>query len=130
MNISLLLLSSLAVGSIAAYIATRRARNPYIWFTVGFVFGLLGVLALFIIPYPRKKALQEATIRPAPQPFIDGPLDLYWYYLDEDRSQKGPVSRDALTRAWQSGDIGSSTFVWHEELPSWKPLQELIKFRD
>ncbi len=128
MNISHLLLSSLIVGSIAAYIAMRKERNPYIWFTVGFVFGLLGVLALFIIPLPRKKVLEE-ELRPAPQPFIEGPIDLYWYYLDEEREQKGPISRDALTQAWQKGDVESNTFVWHEELTAWKPLQELIKFK-
>ncbi len=130
MHISLLLLSSLALGAIAAYIAIRKGRNPYIWFTVGFVFGLLGVMALFIVPQPRKKILQTEALRSAPRPFIEGPLNLYWYYLDDERQQQGPMSRDALTQAWQNGSIGSKTFVWHEELPSWKPLQELIKFRE
>lgn len=126
MNAPLILFSSLAVGSISAYIAWRRERNPYIWFVVGFIFGLLGVLAIFIIPH-RKKVL---VARPAPQPYIEGPLDRYWYYLDEERQQQGPMSHGALTQAWQNGNIGSGTFIWHEELSTWKPLQELIKFRD
>ena len=44
MNIPMLLVSSTALGSIAAFIAMRRNRNPYAWFLIGFVFGLLGVL--------------------------------------------------------------------------------------
>ncbi len=125
----MILVSSLALGSISAYLANRRGRNPYSWFTIGFVFGLLGVLALFILPLPRKKILQPAAAKPTPQPYIDGPSDRFWYYLDENRSSQGPISHNALTQAWQSGSIRSNTFVWHEDLSTWKPLQELIKFR-
>jgi len=130
MNLPLLLLSSIALGLIAATLARRNGRNAYFWFGIGFVFGLLGVLALFLIPPSRKKIVPTPLPKPVPQPFIDGPLDRFWYYLNEKREQQGPMSHNALTQAWQSGSIRSDTFVWHEDLPNWKPLQELIKFKN
>lgn len=129
MNPIAILISSLAFGSISAWLASRKGRNPYAWFTAGFIFGLLGVLALFILPQPRRKNLRTEQPAPAPQPFIDGPSDRFWYYLDDNRASQGPMSHNALTQAWQKGSIGSSTFVWHEDLSTWKPLQELIKYK-
>ncbi len=129
MNPIAVLISSIGFGLISAYLANRKGRNPYTWFTIGFIFGLLGVLALFILPQPRKKNIQPDQPIPSPQPFIDGPSDRFWYYLDEARASQGPMSHNALTQAWQNGSIGSSTFVWHEELSTWKPLQELIKYK-
>ena len=129
MNTPTILIASLAFGSISAYFASRKGRNPYTWFTIGFIFGLLGVLALFILPQPRKKKFQSDATPPSPKPFIDGPSDRFWYYLDENRVNQGPMSHNALTQAWQNGSIGSNTFVWHEELSTWKTLQELIKYK-
>ena len=125
----MILISSLAIGSISGYLASRKGRNPYAWFAIGFIFGLLGVLALFIISAPGKKSSKTPVAKPTPRPFIDGPIDRFWYYLDEERISQGPMSHNALTQAWQNGSIGSSTFVWHEDLNTWMPLQELIKFR-
>ena len=126
----MILVSSLAFGMISAYLANRRGRNPYGWFTIGFVFGLLGVLSLFFLPEPRKKNLQSPAQKPSPQPYIEGPSDRFWYYLDETRASQGPMSHNALTQAWQNGSIGADTFVWHEDLPSWMQLQDLIKFKN
>lgn len=130
MNPFAILIPSLAFGLIAAYLALRKGRNPYTWFTAGFVFGLLGVLALFILPQSQRKIFQLGEAKSSPRPFIDGPSDRFWYYLDENRTSQGPMSHNALTQAWQNGSVASNTFVWHEELSAWKPLQELIKFKD
>jgi hypothetical protein len=122
------LLIASVVGFLSAYMASRRGRNVYLWFGIGFLFGILGMLAIFIMPNMRKKP----EPRPAaiePQPYIDGPIDRFWYYLDHLRQQQGPMSHNALTQAWKRGEIVASTLVWHEDLPNWKELQELIKFK-
>ena len=41
--------------------------------------------------------------------------------------QQGPMSHDALTAAWREGKLNLSTYVWNEELPEWKPLEEFVK---
>jgi len=116
-------------GLITAYIARRRNRNPISWFTVGFLFGLLGLLFFFILPQ-KKKPAPKIVIAPKPQPYVFGPRDKYWYFLDKNHSQVGPMSYIALSNHWKQGKIKEDTFVWHEELTDWKPLQELLRMQE
>ena len=127
MSLPVILCMSTLAGIISAYIARRRGRNPYFWFGVGFLFGLIGVMAIFIAPNPKKAESEEVTTKTEPKFYIDGPIDRFWYYLDASRQQQGPMSHDALTQAWKKGSITSSTLVWNEDLSNWKELQELIK---
>lgn len=118
------------VGFLSAHIAKRRGRNPSIWFGIGFLFGILGILAIFLMPLPKKKQVPSPPLPTSePEPYIDGPSDRFWYYLDTAHQQQGPMSHNALTTAWKKGEIASSTLVWHEELANWKELQELIKIK-
>lgn len=48
-----------------------------------------------------------------------------WYYADRNRQQQGPVGNDALAAAFARGEVDMSTLVWHEQLPSWVPLQQV-----
>jgi hypothetical protein len=122
------LLIATIVGFLSAHLAARRGRNSFLWFGIGFLFGILGILAIFLIPSAKKKQNSEAkTLKAIPQLYIDGPNDRFWYYLDSTQQQQGPMSHNALTQAWKKGEIASTTLVWHEELPDWKELQELIK---
>ncbi|MBF8263482.1 MAG: hypothetical protein HW387_1147 [Parachlamydiales bacterium] len=124
MSLTIHLCIAAIVGTITAIIASKRGHNPYFWFAIGFLFGILGLIAIFIAPLPKKK---PPPAPPAPVSYIDGPIDRFWYYLDEARLQKGPMSHNALTQAWKKGEIPVTTLVWHEDLPNWKELQELIK---
>ena len=130
MSLPVILCMSSLAGLISAYIAQRRGRNPYFWFGIGFLFGLIGVLAIFIIPNPKRVQREEVTTQSEPKPYIDGPIDRFWYYLDGSRQQQGPMSHDALTEAWKRGKITISTLVWYEDLANWTELQELIKFKN
>jgi len=115
---------SLAIGAISAYLGHKRGGNPYLWFAIGFFFGIFGIFAV-IFANSRKKAAREPKKEPVFT--IDGPIDKFWYYLDPTHKQQGPMSHNALTAAWKSGEIDSSTYVWHEEMPEWKPLKETLK---
>lgn len=122
----LTIFAALFSGCLGAYLAYRRGRSPYSWFFIGFFFGVLGVLAIFFAP-ARKKVLVAAAPNPAPLPTIQGPANKFWYYLDPAHQQMGPMSLDALTTEWRQGKIALTTYVWHEELPEWKLLQDLVK---
>jgi len=124
----LTILFAALTGFLGAYLAKRRGRNPYLWFFMGSFFGILGAFAIFFAPSKKKPVRQpvEAAAAPELPPSIQGPSDKFWYYLDPSHQQVGPMSHDALTAAWSQGKISLTTYVWHEELPDWKPLQELI----
>lgn len=115
--------AALLTGSLSAYLAFKQDRNPYFWFGIGFCFGILGACAIFFAP--GKKKNQSVPIEAAKPMVIQGPADKFWYYLTHDQAQMGPMSHDALTRAWHEGKISLTTYVWNEELPDWKLLQEL-----
>jgi len=119
------IISALLLGILSAYIAYRRGRNIYLWFFIGFVFGIFGILAIFFAPSDKKKAPILPVTRP-PEPTIQGPKDKFWYYLDPANQQHGPMSHDALTLAWKDGKVTPASFVWHEDLSEWKTLKEML----
>lgn len=120
----LMIISALAMGAISAYLASKRGRNPYTWFAIGFLFGIFGIFAIFFAG-GKKKAI---IIPPAEPVFtIHGPSDKFWYYLDPAHEQKGPMSRDGLTTAWRDGTVNLETYVWHEDMTDWKQLKDTLK---
>lgn len=117
-------ISACLFGSLSAYLAYKRGRNPYLWFFLGALFGIFGIMAVFFAAGPKPA---PSALPAAPEPAIQGPKDKFWYYLDPANQQYGPMSHEALTSAWKEGKVGPSTFVWNEEWTEWKPLGESIK---
>ncbi|MBI5273176.1 MAG: DUF4339 domain-containing protein [Chlamydiia bacterium] len=126
MPISALILSASAMGLLGAYLAHRRGRNPYAWFCIGFFFGLLGAMFIFFAPAHKKTALQGESKSSIPSFILQGPTDKFWYYVDKAEQQIGPMSFEALRSAWGQGKISPATYVWHEDLPDWKPLETFL----
>jgi len=119
-----------AFGAAAAYFAQKRSKNPYMWFAIGFFFGLFGFCLLFFLPKARKKKAKTRlamTPQEKPLPAIVGPSNKFWYYLDPQHLQQGPMSYEAITAALRQGKISPATYVWHEEMTDWKQVQELTK---
>jgi len=116
-------ISSISVGLLSAYLARKNQKNIYLWFFIGFILGLCGIIALFFLDRPSKTAKKNPITLP---PILHGPKDKLWYYLDINHDRKGPMSLHALTTEWHQGKISSSTYVWNEELPDWKPLENFI----
>ena len=119
-----MLVTAAFMGVVSAYLAAKRGKNPYLWFVLGFSFGIFGIFAIFFASMS-KKAQKPLPRQPVYQ--LDGPSDKFWYYLDPSHTQQGPMSRDALLTAWRAGKVNLSTLIWHEELTDWKPLQESLK---
>ena len=126
------ILAALLFGAISAYLAHRRGRSPYKWFFIGFLFGILGLFAVFMAPPIKNKKAAAAVTSPQQiqgklLPAIQGPSDKFWYYLDPSHQQQGPMSHNALTSAFHQGKISLSTYVWNEEMADWTLLQKLVK---
>jgi hypothetical protein len=126
----------ITTGLLTAFLARRKGKNPYLWFTIGTLMGVLGLLFLFI--YTHKKGKQKIYI-PKTKKTIKKPLsdiELFfhknainnrlWYYLDKEHTQNGPVSLTWLNNHWQKGHINSSTYVWNEEMGNWKRIKEFF----
>ena len=115
-------------GIIAGYLAFQRKRNHYLWFLLGFVFGIIAIFALIFAPKKKKARRRVQTMRrkEPSAPVLQGPIDKFWFYLDPTHKQVGPVSHSAIAKAFHLGQISKTTYVWHENLSEWKKLEELI----
>ena len=125
MQLLLTLFFWLFFGGISAYYAIQRGRNPYTWFLVGLFLGIIGLALLFILP--NQKTAPQETAAPAPikDPVPSPQSQKFWYYLDADNQQFGPMSHTALENALKEGKVTLTTFVWNEEMDGWKPYAEV-----
>lgn len=110
------LIAWLIFGAIAAIYAKRRGKNPFLWFGLGAMLGVLGIFLLFFMP-KKKKLQQTALVHPLP-----ANEKLFWYYLDEENRQRGPFAFDVLKQARKEGRLSSQTFVWNQTLDKWEPF--------
>lgn len=121
----LMLVSAAVFGAISSYLAYKSGRNPFGWFVIGFLFGVIGIFVIFFAAAAKKKPAPLQKREPIFT--IQGPADKFWYYLDLQNQQQGPMSLDGLKAAWKQGKVSLSTYVWHEEMSDWKPLKETLK---
>jgi len=117
-DIKTIILVGSAVGGIAAYLATQKGKSPILWFAVGFFGGLLGLGCLLYFSRPKRKIQQ---VPPPVQPACTK----FWYYLDAENRQLGPLSLEGLRAASKEGKITDSTFVWNEDLENWKSWEDV-----
>src|SRR4051812_10524826 len=81
------------------YLAKKAAglgKNRNLWFMIGFLFGIYGLVAFWITKKRTKKQIQAPTVvvNP-PEPSIRY-SDAFWYYLDEAHSTVGPMSHSRI----------------------------------
>jgi hypothetical protein len=142
----LLFILCLAVGGATYHYAKQRGRNPQGWFIIGFLFGIFGLLFLFLLPSKKNLPQQQSQKKgsqgvPLDEPqmksrLLQNPLieaidpahiSKLWYYLDGANQQFGPMSINALSNAWQEGKVTIKTYVWNEELENWRHFEEVLK---
>lgn len=118
----------LVFGAVSAYVANRRGKNPYLWFFLGMFFGIFGVLFLFFAPRPKakKEAQNDPNTIDVTPIFSSEHQDKLWYYIDERNTRHGPMSFQALSKAWGEGKILPTTNVWNEGLSGWRPFGDFI----
>jgi hypothetical protein len=118
---------------ICAHYAKKRGRNAFYWFVGGAFFGLFAVVALFLLP-SRKADNRTAIPKKNPMPLLHTVFPEHnnklWYYLDQEKKQCGPMSFDALGRAWNEKRLDMRTLVWNDSLEHWKCFDEVIRVHE
>jgi uncharacterized membrane protein YeaQ/YmgE (transglycosylase-associated protein family) len=111
-------------GCIASYLANRRGRNPLVWFFLGLLLGILGVLLAVILP----NRLQHKTM--APPSILSRPQRSevwlkMWYYLDLAHSQQGPLEFPDFVKHLRENRLSETSYVWGEGMKEWKKLVDI-----
>lgn len=130
MTLIISIVSMVFFGSITAYVAKKRGRDPLIWCLVGIVFPL-GLFLLLLLPkgeYSTVKNHEEIIA-------LTGCSDLNypckeWFYLDVKYQQQGPVMFDYLRKCWKEEKLVPQSFVWSDGMQQWKRISELPDFED
>ncbi len=110
-------------GFLASYLATKRGKNPKLWFWLGLSLGLFSILLLFLIPKnlnPKPQFEQEA-----PSPLFPPPPEENWHYYDALRVQCGPIPCSELISLFKKELLSLDSFVWTPGQQDWKRLKEL-----
>lgn len=48
--------------------------------------------------------------------------DKLWHYIDARQHKHGPVTASVIASAYEQGELGPGSLVWHAELPQWQML--------
>ena len=123
----------LIIGGATAYYAKQRGRDPLLWFMIGMLLGLLGLLLLFLLPNvnPEAVAKEKESEGPAAPPQKtppELPHDYFikeWYYYDSEHNRQGPVRYEALKSLWQNGSLKEDSFVWSDGMEEWKKIAQV-----
>lgn len=131
----------LLIGGTTSYVALRRGRDPYAWFAIGILLGLLALLLLMVLPDLAKgekgesdnkndkdemnNEIMDVMVTPALEPSQQDVLAKDWFYIDRDYKQQPAVAYNVLKELWDAGKIDTKTFVWSEGMPEWKRIGDL-----
>jgi hypothetical protein len=129
MHTFLSIVLSLMLGWGCGQVARQRGRNPLHWMIAGALFGILALIALFLLPARKRNPAPAPVQKAAPKLTILSPShqEKLWYFLDEQSTQLGPMSFDALSKAWNEGKVNENTYVWNESMENWQKFQEVVK---
>ena len=117
------------LGALASVMADNRGRDGRIWFFLGFFFGLLSLIALFLLPNLADSESEETEVEESlPEPQIESAETKEWFYLEEGTAQVGPVTFEELSRLYEDKKISSTTYVWSEGMEEWKTVEECELF--
>jgi len=125
----MILYAALFMGSLAAFVAKQKRKDPFRWFFCGFLFGLLGVLYLCFFVKTEEAPVKQGPAQPK-KPVVPKAIPneaKFWYYLDAHDEKFGPMSYEALLRAHQEQKITLESFVWNETLEDWKCLKDFLE---
>jgi len=132
MQTFLSVLLSFILGWGCSRLARQRGRKPLNWFIAGLFFGIFALITLFILPTRRRietSNSENLLSQKIPKLAILSPSheEKLWYFLDEKKTQIGPMSFDALSKAWNEGKVQEHTYVWNESMDNWQRFQEVIR---
>jgi hypothetical protein len=133
----------LVIAALTAYYASRKGRNPLVWFIIGILLGIFAPLLLLFFPEVKKEREdnemptmtisppdaslhQISQTSPTPAEFErQEEEDKLWYYLDQNHQQMGPVSVVALRELWNRGKLELNNYVWTDGMEQWEKVDNL-----
>jgi hypothetical protein len=129
MHLFFSLLFCLMIAIATSQCAIQRGRNPRVWFISALFFGVFALIALFLIPRAKRRAIAPPAqaMPPTLTALTPSQADKLWYYLDEDKKQLGPMSFIALGKNFHEGKLQDHTYVWNEEMEQWMRFNDVIK---
>lgn len=147
-NMLLSFILLLIIASLTAYYASRKGRNPLLWFIIGILLGIFAPLILLFFPAVKNSVtgngMPTMTVSPPdhthqqlPQP-PPTPAELkrqeeeekLWYYLDQNHQQVGPVSIVALRELWHRGQLELNNYVWTDGMEQWEKVDNLPQLKE
>lgn len=128
------------IGGATSYFASQRGRDPFIWFMIGSLLGILGLVVLFLLPSvkeseesggssPDNDSLVDTSHEIVSSDFTHDYLVKDWFYLDAAGQQQGPVRFDVLREKWNSGTLLPESYLWCEGMDNWKKVADLPDLR-
>lgn len=117
-------------GFLCSYIARKKARNPNLWFWLGILLGIVGVLLIAFLPKQvirRRRRNSKVVVEEqlAAENQVTFQPSEHWFYLDKTRASKGPLTLQELQKIWKEEECSESTYLWKEGMEGWKHLKEL-----
>lgn len=135
------LIGLLIIAGLTAYYASRKGKNPLLWFVFGCLIGVIAPLILFFLTFLEKSSARNAVaaekeeelpLNPLPianteenRESVQEKFDTLWYYLDEEHQQIGPVSLIAIRELWHTGRLNLTSYVWAQGMPEWQKIEAI-----
>lgn len=122
------------LGISTSYAAKERGRDPVLWFVIGLLLGIIGLILVFILPKSGSKIKESSedsnlSAKMLSQQEMLLPADYrlkQWFYLTDEQEQLGPFTFDEITEKKKKAVISDNTFLWCEGLKEWHSYSELI----
>lgn len=118
-----IILFGLLFGVVVSHFAKNRGRSAFGWFFIGFLFGVIGLVLIFLLPKVEKHAAQpgqKSTLPKRSEAWLK-----MWYYLDPMHIQQGPFDFPDLIKKWREKGITEKSYIWGEGMAGWKRLADL-----
>ena len=113
------------MGLLCSHLAKKKGKRPPIWFAMGFLFGIFGLILLYIVPtFTKAEQKKPAYQPPKPMERSDAWIRM-WYYLDPTHKQEGPFEFPDFINKVREKHVAKETLVWSEGMDEWKKLSEL-----
>lgn len=133
MQVFLSIVFWLLMGCATAYFANQRGRDPLVWFMLGMLLGLFGLLLLFLLPPvadeegPAGEAEYALLQKQEGVPVIQSHdyMIKEWYYYDTSRQMQGPVRAETLKNLWSDGLLTEESYIWSEGMDNWTRIENI-----
>ncbi len=113
-------------------IAYKKNRDTETWFWLGLYFGIIALIIIYFLkPLKIIKKTKNISINSLNNKFAVLKADNnYWYYLDNEKKQIGPMSLSKLYDSYLKGIVSSYTYVWNDTMDNWKKLIDVPTLRN